>query len=437
MGFPVVAIIGRPNVGKSTLFNRLTRTKNVIVDDTPGVTRDRNYAIVNWNGRDFVVVDTGGLVISPREGMELSIVKQAELAAQDADLVLFVVEKTITNEDKDIADKLRKENFPIILVVNKADNESDFNNAVDGWRLAIGEPRPISAKNGRGVGDLLDEIIDTIPESGKGEDPHAEIRISVVGKPNVGKSSFVNKMLGEEKLIVDAKPGTTRDPIDTYFNYNGRRWALTDTAGLLKKQQTGIEYYSSLRTISAIKRSDVVLLLTDAIEGFNQQDKRIAGMAVDFIKGLVIGINKWDLVEADSKTAAQKEKDIQHGAGFLDFVPITTLSALTGQRVRRVLSILEEVADERKRRVPTAEFNSFIEKITRNNPTPVVQGKRSNILYATQEGVDPPVFVFFCRGAKFIPMNYRKFLVNSIRSEYGFTGVSIKIVFRENRKGGE
>lgn len=433
MGLPVVAIIGRPNVGKSTLFNRLTKNKNVIVDDIPGVTRDRNYAVVNWNGKDMVIVDTGGLVLAPKAEMELSIVKQAEMAINDADLVLFVTEKVITPEDQEIAQKLRIAQFPLILVLNKMDGDRDIANAVEGWRLAIGEPFPISAKNGRGVADLLDEILDKIPENGKGEEEHAEIRIAVVGKPNVGKSSFINKLLGEEKVIVDAKPGTTRDPIDTYFNYNGRRWALTDTAGLLKKQQFGIEYYSSLRTVSTIKRSDVVLLLTDAVEGFNQQDKRIAGMAVDFIKGLVVGVNKWDLIEADNKTASKVEKEIINSAAFLDFAPITTLSALTGQRVRRALALLEEVADERHKRVPTAEFNDFIEKITGKNPPPVVQGKRSNILYATQEGTNPPVFVLFCRGAKFIPTGYRRFVINSIREEFGFRGVSIKVVFRDNR----
>ncbi|HHS50855.1 MAG TPA: ribosome biogenesis GTPase Der [candidate division Zixibacteria bacterium] len=436
MGLPVVAIVGRPNVGKSTLFNRLSKS-NAVVDDTPGVTRDRNYSVVNWGGREFIIVDTGGLVTVPRGEMELNISKQAEIAAAEADIVLFLAEKIITHEDAEIAQRLRRGEFPLIFAVNKVDKDKDEQEAVEGWRLAIGDPHSISAKNGRGVADLLDNILLQLPEGGKGEEPHAEIRIAIVGKPNVGKSSFVNKLLGEEKIIVDTKPGTTRDPIDTCFTFNGRSWMLTDTAGLLKKKQFGIEYYSSLRTVSTIKRSDVVLLLTDAVEGFNQQDKRIAGMAVDFIKGLVIGINKWDLVEAETNTAIEKEREINANARFLNFAPIITLSALTGQRVRKVISLLEKIADERKKRIPTAEFNDFIERITLKKPPPIVSGKRSNFLYATQESSNPPVFVIFCRGAKFVPDSYRRYIMNCIRNEYGFEGVSLKLVLRESRKGRE
>ncbi|MCK5833601.1 ribosome biogenesis GTPase Der [bacterium] len=434
MGLPIVAIIGRPNVGKSTLFNRFSKSNNAVVDNTPGVTRDRNYSVVNWGSRSLVVVDTGGLVIAPRGEMELSVTKQAEIAASEADVVIFVVEKTITPEDKEIANRLRIEKFPVLLAVNKIDSEKEIQMAADAWSLAIGEPHSISAKNGRGVADLLDRIMEVLPESGKGEESHGEIRIAVIGKPNVGKSSFVNKLLGEEKLIVDSRPGTTRDPIDTHFTYNGKKWVFTDTAGLLRKQQYGIEYYSSLRTVSAVKRSDVVFLLTDAEVGFKQQDKRIAGMSIDFIKGIVIGINKWDLIEAETNTAAEKRKEILAEANFLRFSPLITLSALTGQRVRKVLQLLETVAEERKKRIPTSEFNNFIERIKIKNPPPIVQGKRSNILYATQEGINPPVFVLFCRGIKFISQNYKRFIINSIRSEYGFEGVSIKVVFREHKR---
>ena len=431
MGLPVVAIFGRPNVGKSTLFNRLSRRKSAVVDAMPGVTRDRNYSVIYWAGREFVVVDTGGVITAPKMDMELAIVRQAEIAAREADLVLFVIEKDLSPEDEEIARRLHHEGLPVMLAVNKIDRDIDAPMAEDGWRLGLGKPFPISAQNGRGVGDMLDAAIELLPKSGKGDDSHGEIRIAVVGKPNVGKSSFVNRLLGEEKLIVDANPGTTRDPIDTPFTFNGRKWVLTDTAGLLKKKQFGISYYSSLRTVSAVKRSDVVFLMTDAVEGFNQQDKRIAAMAVDFIKGLVIGVNKWDRVE--SEIPVEREREIYADASFLKFAPIVTLSALTGRRVRKALEMLERVADERKRRIDTAELNVLIERLTNKNPPPIVEGKRSNILYATQEGADPPIFVFFCRGARFVPENYKRYLLNGLRKEYGFEGVSLKMVFRENR----
>jgi len=432
VGLPIVAILGRPNVGKSTLFNRLSRDNRAVVDETPGVTRDRNYATVEWAGRDFVIVDTGGLILDAKTGIELSITKQAEIAAREADLVLFLVEKTITPEDAEIANTLRKGDFPLILVANKVDSQKDELELADIWRLGLGEFLPISALNGRGVADFLDILIDRLPEKGHGEEIHSEIRVAIVGKPNVGKSSYVNKLLGEDKLVVDAVPGTTRDSIDTIFKYNGKRWVLTDTAGLLRKQH-GIEYYSSLRTVSTIKRSDIVFQLTDATERFSSQDKRIAGMAVDFYKGLVIGLNKWDLIEAGPRTSVEYERIIKEEAAFLGFAPFVTLSALTGLRVRKTLEILEKVAENRAQRVPTAEMNRFVKTVIAKHPPPIAMGKRANILYATQESANPPVIVFFCRGARYIPENYKRYLINSLRHEFGFEGVSIKLVFRERR----
>ncbi len=433
MGLPIVAILGRPNVGKSTLFNRLSRTRKAVIDDIPGVTRDRNYAKVDWAGRDFVIIDTGGLTFDAKDGLELTITKQAEIAAHEADLVLFLIEVNVTPEDAAIAKKLRECGFPVMLVVNKADNEQQETALADAWKLGLDEPIPISALNGRNVGDLLDIVVERLPESGKGEEKHSEIRVAVVGKPNVGKSSFVNRLLGEEKLVVHDVPGTTRDAIDTAFTYNRRQWVITDTAGLLREQH-GIEYYSSLRTVASIKRSDIVLLLTDSTGRFGMQDKRIAGMAVDFYKGLVIGLNKWDLIEATDKTAAEYERLIHEEAAFVAFAPMITLSALTGLRVQKTLQLLEKTADERNKRIQTSEINRVVAVATAKQPPPVVKGKRANILYATQEGVNPPIFVFFCRGAKYIPENYKRYLINIFRREFGFEGVSLKLVFRERKK---
>jgi GTP-binding protein len=433
LGLPVVAILGRPNVGKSTLFNRLAGAGKAVVDDTPGVTRDRNYAIVETFEREYVLIDTGGIVLDSREGIELTITKQAEIASREADLIILLIEKIITPEDIEIARKFRREDLPVMLVVNKVDRERDEIDVLEAWNLGLGEPIAISAHNGRGVADMLSAMINKLPATGKGEQPHSETRIAIVGKPNVGKSSFVNRLLGEEKLVVDPTPGTTRDAIDTPFEYKGKRWLLTDTAGLFKKRQTGIDYYSSLRTVTAIKHSDIALLLIDASEPFTHQDKHIAGMAMEFYKGLIIGLNKWDLVEAGDKTAAHMERDIKEADTFLGFVPFITVSALTGKRVTKVLDLVEEVAEERKKRIPTSELNSLIENEVKRIPPPVVMGKRSKILYVTQEQADPPIFIFFCKGAEYIPNNYKRFLTNILRREYGFVGVPLKMVFRERK----
>jgi len=431
---PVVAILGRPNVGKSTLFNRLARQRRAVVDETAGVTRDRNYANIEWSGKQFVIVDTGGLVIDAKEGIELAITAQAEIAAKEADIVLFVIERKIMPEDMSIAKKLRKGGFNVIPVVNKVDKEQFLLELGEVWSLGLGEPIPISALNGRGVGDFLDKLVKRLPETGKGEGIHSEIRVAIIGKPNVGKSSYVNRLLGEEKLVVNDIPGTTRDAIDTPFLYNGKRWLLTDTAGILRKQH-GLDYYSSLRTIATIKRSDIVMLLTDATEGFGAQDKRIAGMAIDFYKGLVIGINKWDIVEVDEHTAIEREREIHYNARFLNFVPIITLSALTGMRVRKSLAMLEMVAEERSRRISTSEVNKVIEAAVGKRPPPIIDGKRPNILFATQERSNPPVFVFFCRGARYVATNYKRYLSNRLREEFSFKGVPLKLVFRERKSG--
>lgn len=432
MGLPIVAILGRPNVGKSTLFNRLLGSGRAVVDDTPGVTRDRNYARIEVYGRGLIIVDTGGLVLDSKEEIGLTITKQAEIAAREADLVVLLVEKDLTPDDFEIVKLLRKEDFPLLLVVNKTDRDTDVLDAVEAWKLNLAEPIAISAKNGRGVADMLEILMERLPLKGKGDDKHVETRIAVVGKPNVGKSSFVNKLLGEDKLVVDDIPGTTRDAIDTPFEFDDKRWLLTDTAGLLRKQH-GIDFYSSLRTIGAIKRSDIAFQLIDATEPFTAQDKRIAAIALDFYKGFVIGINKWDLMETGDKTAARMEREIKEADRFLSFVPFITISALTGKRVSKVLEVLDIVAKERKKRVSTSELNRLIEYAVKKNPPPVVMGKRSNILYATQEGSDPPIFVFFCRGAKYVPDSYRRYLSNSIRREYEFIGVPLKLVFRESK----
>jgi len=432
VGLPVVAILGRPNVGKSTLFNRLTRKREAIVDDNPGVTRDRNYSNVEWDGKEFILVDTGGVITDTDDQLAIDIRYQAEIAAREADLVLFIVENSINPEDREIARNLRKQSLPIFLVVNKTDNEKLELNAMDAWNLGLGEPIPISALNGRGVGDFLDKMVEKLPEEGKGQNLEGETRIAVIGKPNVGKSSLINTLLGKNKLLVSEIPGTTRDSIDTEIEYKDHKWLLTDTAGLLRKQY-GVQYYSSLRTLSAIKRSDIVLLMADAVGGFSHQDKRIAAMAVDFYKGLVIAFNKWDLKERGPGVVEDFMKLFKVNNRFLDFVPIYRMSVLDNKGIERVLDGIEKVIEERKKRISTSELNSFIGSIIQKRPPSYQAGKRPNIMYVTQTQGDPPIFHFFCRGSKYIQDNYKKYLYNAIRAEYGFNGVSIKMVFRERR----
>jgi GTPase len=435
MSKPIVAIIGRPNVGKSTLFNRLIKKRHAVVDDEPGVTRDRNYHLANWSGKSFYLVDTGGLVPSTKNEIEKLVKAQAEIAIDEADLVLFLIDTKVGAQeiDLEITDKLRKRGKNLILVANKVDSEKDELEIHVLNRLGLGEPFSISAQNGRNIGDLLDRIIDFLPEKIEEEKEEESIKVAVVGRTNVGKSSFVNALLGENKLIVSSQPGTTRDSIDTQFKTEDRLFTLIDTAGLKKKSKVkdGIEYYTSLRTLRSIERCDVALLLVEAQIGLLKQDIKIAQEIADQWKGIVLVVNKWDLVEKDSKTADIYTKQIREVAPFIDYVPIIYVSALTGQRVYPVLKLVGDVQVQMRKRIETSQLNKMIGEEIKRRPPAAVGGKYIKIYYLTQTDIHPPTFVFFCNYPELLEKAYLKFLTNQIRVHFGFAGCPLRIKVRK------
>lgn len=438
---PVVAVVGRPNVGKSTFFNRVLGYRAAIVDDQPGVTRDRNFAAAEWAGRSFFLVDTGGVIEGSDAPLDRLVKDQVLAAVAEADLILFVVDGKdgVHPLDERLADLLRNAGRPLLLVANKMDNLPDDPAHHDFWRLGLGEPLPVSAISGKGSGDLLDRIVAALPEST--EPPiEADLRVAVIGRPNVGKSSFVNRLFGEERMVVSEVPGTTRDPVDSTMLYHGKRIVFVDTAGLRRQARVkeSIEYYSALRTERVIRQADVCLLLVDGTEGVHHQDLRIAEAAWDAGCGLILGINKWDLVEKDHTTAPAFEKSLGERAPFLAGVPTLFLSALSGQRVRKSLDLLLEVAEERHRRIPTHEVNEGLEKLVRHQPPPHAgRGHPVKLRYATQADTAPPTFVIFSNFPDEVPPHYLRYLQNGFRATWGFRGVPIRIRLRgsEARKG--
>jgi GTP-binding protein len=430
---PIVAIVGRPNVGKSMLFNRITGTRVAVVDDQPGVTRDRNYHEAEWNGRTFVLVDTGGLVPAEDEGMSGMIRVQAESAIDEADAILFVVDRETgpVSVDTDIATLLRRSSKPVILVVNKVDSNSQEMDVHEFYGMGLGDPSPVSALHGRGTGDLLDRLVDAIPaveaETSTG------VRVAFVGRPNVGKSSLVNRIVGNDVVIVDSTPGTTRDAIDTVVMHEGKRFVLVDTAGLRRKSKIprGVELYSSMRSLRSIERADVVVLVVDAAEKIVAQDARIAGFAEEAGKGLVIAFNKWDLIEKDNSTAGEYVRHASDALPFARYAPVVHISALSGQRVSKVLSIAADVEEAASTRIPTSRVNQTIMAAVEHRPPP--GGRRVNILYATQVGVKPPSFVVFTNDIRAVDNTYRRYLANQLRKEYGFSGTPIRIGVRKRR----
>jgi GTP-binding protein len=431
---PIVAIVGRPNVGKSMLFNRITGTRTAVVDDQPGVTRDRNYHETEWSGRPFVIVDTGGLVPTDQEGMSGMVRVQAESAIEEADAILFVVDRTTgpSAVDTEIASLLRRSEKPILLAVNKVDGAAGELDVHEFHQLALGDPIPVSALHGRGVGDLLDLVIRAIPEVPP-EEGEPGIRVAILGRPNVGKSSLVNRIVGQDVVIVDSSPGTTRDPIDTALELDGQRYVLVDTAGLRKKSRVkrGVEFFSAMRALRAVERSDVVVLVVDATEKLSSQDARIAGFAEEAGKGIVIAFNKWDLIEKDERTAGEFVRHVEDELSFVPYLPVVHISALSGQRVRRVLTIARDVYEEASKRIPTNEVNETILKAVERRPPR--GGHRANVLYATQVDVRPPTFVVFTSDAGAVDHNYRRYLANQLRTEYGFVGTPIRIIARKRR----
>lgn len=439
MARPVVAIVGRPNVGKSTLFNRITGGMTAIVEDTPGVTRDRLYRPGEWRGQKFVLIDTGGIVPDPGESVILTQTrKQAEIAIEEADLILLVLDARagITTEDEAIASVLRRTPKPVLVVANKVDDFNKPPNYYELMGLGLGEPVPVSAAQGLNVGDLLDMIVERLPKADVEEIDEDVIHIAVIGRPNVGKSSLVNAFLGEERVIVSEIPGTTRDAIDTPFERDGQRYVLIDTAGLRRKARigAGTERYSVIRTLRAIDRCDVVLMVIDATEGVTEQDKKIAGYAHEAGKASILVINKWDLVVKDDRTMNKYDKEVRNALLFLQYAPTIYVSAKTRQRLGKVLELVDFVAEQNATRVTTSTFNEVLNEATQLNPPPGDKGKRLKVLYGTQVQVKPPTFVIFVNDPELLHFSYRRYLENQIRKNFGFEGSPLRLIIRRREE---
>ena len=431
---PIVAVVGRPNVGKSTFFNRVIGRRVAIVDDRPGVTRDRNFARADWAGRHFFIVDTGGLIEGSDEPMDRAVREQALAAVTEADAIIFLVDAKSGPHpmDERIAEILHKASKPVLLVVNKVDNLPEDTSWLDFWSLGIGEPIPVAASSGKGTGDLLDRVLAALPDApGAGGQSH-EIRVAVVGRPNVGKSSYVNRIFGQERVVVSEKEGTTRDPVDSPLTYHGRTLVFVDTAGLRRQSRVkdSLEYYSSLRTARVLQEADVALVLLDATEGLHVQDLKIAEMAWQSGCGVVLVVNKWDLVEKDTQTAPHFEKRAHERAPFLRWVPFLFTSALTGQRVHKALDLVLQVEEQRERRIETHEVNDALEELMRRQPPPHSRGRQVKLRYGTQVSVKPPTFVLFSNLPREIPDHYIRYVMNGFRERWGFLGSPIRIQLR-------
>jgi GTPase len=429
----VVAIVGRPNVGKSTIFNRLVGERISIVEDIPGVTRDRIYAQAEWLNTKFNLIDTGGIEIGD-EPLLVQMREQAEVAIDEADVIIFIVnaKEGITAADEEVAKLLFKSNKPIVLAVNKVDNPEMRDEIYEYYSLGFGEPFPISGAHGLGLGDLLDEVVKHFPTFPEEEDAEDTIYFSLIGRPNVGKSSLVNALLNEDRVIVSDIEGTTRDAIDTHLKREGQNYVITDTAGMRKRGKVyeTTEKYSVLRALKAIERSDVVLVLIDAETGIREQDKKIAGYAHEAGRGIVIVVNKWDTVETNEKTMKEYEDKIRAHFQYLDYAPIVFLSAKTKKRIHTLLPMIKEASENHARRIPTNVLNDVIMDAIAMNPTPTVKGKRLKVLYATQVAVKPPSFVIFVNEPELMHFSYQRFLENKIRDAFGFVGTPIKIFAR-------
>jgi GTPase len=435
---PTVAIIGRPNVGKSTLFNRLVGGRDAIVDARPGVTRDRHFGAAEWNGRRFWLVDTGGMVPGAHDQLNRAIRAQVEAAVAASDVVLFMVdvEAGVHPADLEIAQYLRTARRPVILVANKADQLPRDTRHMAFYELGLGDPFPVSAAVGKSSGDLLDRMVELLPAAAEASET-AEIHVAVVGRPNVGKSSLVNRLLGEERLVVADEPGTTRDAIDTPLDYEGHTLVFIDTAGLRKrsKVEDDIEFYSTLRTARAMERADVCVLVVDALDGMHVQDLKIANDAWERGAAIIIAVNKWDLIEEkETNTAVRGEREHKDRAPFLEFIPFLYLSAKTGQRVPKLLALIVEVAREREKRVPTAEVNRVLETLVDRQQPPQPVGESVRLLYATQIGTAPPRFAIVSNRPDAIPESYTRYLVNGFREAWRFTGSPLNLKFRRRRE---
>ena len=436
---PIVAIIGKPNVGKSTFFNYLAGKRISIVEDTPGVTRDRVYAESNWRGRYFTLIDTGGIEPESEDIILSQMREQANLAIEMAYVIIFLtdIKQGVTAADKEIAIMLKKSGKPIVLVCNKADNyEKDKQEIYEFYNLGIGDPFPISASNALGIGDVLDEIYAHFPEKDQNEEDDEVIKVAVIGKPNVGKSSLINKILGENRTIVSNIAGTTRDAIDTYFENEKGKYVLIDTAGIRRKSKVNerIEKYSVMRSLLAIERADVCLMMIDANEGVTEQDTKIAGEAHEAGKGVIIVVNKWDEVEKETGTLEKYKKEIYAKLAYLSYAPIIFISAKTGQRVEKLFDMINEVAKQNAMRISTSVINQVINEAIAIVQPPTDKGKRLKIFYGTQASTKPPTFVIFVNSKELFHFSYERYLVNQIRKEFGLQGTPVRIIVREKNE---
>ena len=436
MRIPVVSIIGRPNVGKSSLFNRLLKKKLAVVDEKPGVTRDRNYAICEWNGVEFYLIDTGGIVPDSSNLMEKLITDQTDFAINESELVIFIVDTQIGADsiDMKIARRLNKAKKKSLLVANKTDNEQLELEVYDFLKLGLGDAIPISAMKGLGIGELLDKITAFLPKEEKEDKaPDDTIRVALVGRPNVGKSSFINKLTGQLRLIVTPIAGTTRDAVDTPFEFDNHKYTLIDTAGLRRKYKVyeNIEFYTNLRTDRAIESCDVAIVLVDASEGLTVQDQRILEKVFSVRRAAILAVNKWDLVEKDSFTADKYTQQINDELSKYAFLPVMYISSLTGKRVTKVMSLVKKVYEETHKRIPTSDLNNFLQQVVNKTHPPAKKGKYIKLFYVTQSEVAPPTFIFFSNFPQLIDKSYISYLQNQLRSSFGFEGVPIRLKFKK------
>ena len=433
---PIIAIVGRPNVGKSALFNKLIGQRLSIVEDTPGVTRDRIYGESDWNGRKFTLIDTGG--IEPRTDSEILTFmrEQAEIAISHADVIVFLTDiKTgLTASDQEVAGMLQRSGKPIVLAVNKMDSTGNVDpDFYEFYNLGLGDPIAVSAVHGHGTGDLLDECVRYFPPEGEDEEDDDRIQVAIIGKPNVGKSSLTNKILGQQRTIVSNVAGTTRDAIDSYFENETGKYVFIDTAGMRKKSKVdeAIERYSVLRAQMAIERADVCLILIDAQEGVTEQDTKVAGMAHEAGKASIIVVNKWDLIEKDGKTMDKMREDIRRDLGYMTYAPVLFISAMTGQRVERLFELIQYVNNQAATRITTGMLNSVLADAQTRVQPPTDKGRRLKIYYMTQAGIKPPHFICFCNDARLFHFSYQRYLENQIRTVFGLEGTPIKMTIRQ------
>ena len=436
MAKPIVAIIGKPNVGKSTFFNYIIGQRISIVEDTPGVTRDRVYGDASWRDREFTLVDTAGIEEQNNDVIVNQMRKQAEIAIDIADVIMFItdIKQGVTAADKDIALMLKKSKKKIILICNKADNYGNESDDIyEFYNLGLGDPMAISAANAKGIGDVLDKVYDLLPSKDENESDSEIVNVAVIGKPNVGKSSLINRILGEERLIVSNIAGTTRDAIDSYFENEYGKYKFIDTAGVRRKGKIkeSIEKFSIMRTLFAIERADVCLMMIDALEGVTDQDAKIAGEAHEAGKGIIFVVNKWDEIEKDNNTTEQFKKDIYNKLSYLSYAPVIFISAKTGQRVNKLYEMINIVASQNALRVPTSVLNQVLNEAIALVQPPTDKGKRLKLFYMTQPSTKPPTFVVFCNNKELFHFSYQRYLINQIRKEFGMQGTPVRLIIRE------